>query len=184
MSTSIIANVYNEILKSYRSMIPPCTSTAERKWFIDEYPVLNRGIQWNRALYDMNVNSWNLPHLTGICLPTALFVQAYLKDIHNIESEIIGLFDMNTFCHCVLNIDDKYHDVFWPEGTTEKPKLMYGDVCHFGDVSRITKLFKNNSNAYLIMEDFFDKIKSNFYQEDSSTEKFYENLVDTTLISA
>lgn len=171
-----ISNLYRLILKRYRSNMPASGASPKcRKWLLDAYPQLDRGGLWNRALYDMNVFSWNVAHTSGICLPTALFVKEmmvendpYLED----EIDVIGLFDHNTstgqitFCHAVLAWEGMHYDVFFPDGQEDLEQMMFAKECKLRQIpeKQIRQYTYGHAKGYLD-EIFFDKIKEEINNE-------------------
>lgn len=187
--STFIELAYKEVINEYiRSFQHRASSSRDRSWFPKEYPHLVRDRLMLPVLYDMNVNTYTSPHNTGICLPVALFVKSYIKDVHNTDVEMVGLWDNSTeynytnrpiFCHCVIKYKDKYHDAFWPEGTQDENKIMFADQCVHGDVESIIKIYKTHHGCEYLKENLFDKVKKTLYKGNSFSENYILNLEPT-----
>lgn len=164
------------------------TDEYERSWFPSEFPHLVRDSNIFPVLYDMNVNSYNAPWYTGICLPVALFVKHYMKDVHNTDVEMVGLWeDRNSpytqsvdippiFCHCVIKYNNKFHDAFWPEGTQDESKILFAGDCFYASVDSVVDMYLNHQGSAFLNENLFDKLKASLYNSRNLAENNFLNL--------
>lgn len=175
--STFIEDAYKTVIEEYRKTFKHRASNAdERTWIMSAYPHLMRDSNINPILYDMNVNSYESPLATGICMPVALFVKSYMKDVHDVDVEMIGLWEGHTFCHCVIKYEGKYYDAFWPEGTTDSSKILFADECVHGDVERIINLYRSHEGAVFLKTHLFDAVKSRLYTEHDKDQNFVQNL--------
>lgn len=138
-----LSKIIKEVLTIYRRDLPRKSSTPDqREWFLKAYPHLDRGPQWNRALYDFNVFNFNSPHTTGICLSLAIALKEILDD-EGEDHEILFLYEVDTFCHAVVKYKGRYYDAFFPEGTPDPEKIVFADQCI------LTAPFKNEVQNFL-----------------------------------
>lgn len=175
-----IAEAYRSVIKCHRKIFKPAHRASTRKWLMRECPELDRGIQLNRVLYDMNVYSTSAPYSTGICLSVAMFVQAYLKDVHNVSSELVGLYDETAFCHCVLKYNEKYFDTFWPEGTTID-KILHSKYCTQFNVDSIIKNYRSNEACKYLNDNLFNVVKEKLYSSTNVSTWFDNNCSPRTI---
>lgn len=161
---TFIESAYKSVIEQYKQSFPHRFAHPEqREWFKSEFPHLVRDESTFPVLYDMNVNSPEAPLITGMCLPTALFVKTYMKDVHNTEVDIVGLWDGPTFCHCVVSHNGKYHDGFMPEGTDDATKILFASECTHSDVDIIIGYYLEHDARKMLDEHIFDKVKSSLY---------------------
>lgn len=175
-----IENAYKIIIEEYMNAFKERQSTSvERRWIITEYPHLVRENILS-VLYDMNVHSYNAPFHTGICLPVALFVKSYMKDVHDVDVEMIGLWEASTFCHCVIKYNEKYYDTFCPEGINDLSKMIFADQCTYGSVDHIIELYRNHEHSSYLKHNLFDAAKSRLYSKDDTDKNYILNLSKST----
>lgn len=67
--------------------------------------------------------------LTGVCIPIARLLSFYMEKVHGVEVEEyeIKLYypeddDIEHMVHRLVKLDDKYYDLFFPEGITDLSK--------------------------------------------------------------
>lgn len=180
-----ICTAYNTIIAEHMKSFKPAHDAIHRRWLEINYPHLMRSRNLNRVLFDMCVLSGRNQLGTGICLPTALFVQSYMMDVHKTEVEIIGLWQTDErsaftgynhpdiFCHCAVKYEDKYYDVYWPDGT-ELKNILYADVCFTNDVDRVVNNYRNHAGCEFLVENLFSSVKDALYSQ-SDTEQNYLN---------
>lgn len=128
-----ITNAVRALKHRYREVFAPSTSNKERAWLWQDYKHLKTNRNWDRTNYEMSVNNWNSPYVTGICYIVARFVKAYAKDVHGVDVSLMGLFENNPrgecFCHAVVKYNDIYYDVFHDQGTAKQKDLLFADTC-------------------------------------------------------
>lgn len=161
---TFIESAYKSVIEQYQKSFPNRFAQPEqREWFKSEFPHLVRDESTFPVLYDMNVNSPEASLITGMCLPTALFVKTYMQEVHSTEVELIGLWDGPTFCHCVVYHDGKYHDGFIPEGTEEPSKILFASECTHSDVELIVSFYMQHDARNMLNEHIFDPVKKSLY---------------------
>lgn len=184
-NSKYIGIALNAIISEHMKSFEPAHDKKHRSWLETNYPHLNRSRKLNRVLFDMNVCSGRNRLGTGICLPTALFVKSYMKDVHNTNVEIIGLWEEDTrgfytdcklpdiFCHCAINYEDKYYDAYWPEGTEFK-NILYADICFTKDVNVIINNYRSHIGCEFLTDNLFNSVKEQLYSP-SDSEQNYNN---------
>lgn len=181
-----ISNAYKTITAEHMKSFKPAHDAIHRNWLEADYPHLQRSRNLNRVLFDMSVCSGRNTLGTGICLPIALFVQSYLKDVHDTEVEIVGLWQADeraaftgynipdVFCHCAIKYEGKYYDVYWPNGTDLK-NILFADQCFTNGVERIVHNYRNHVGCSFLVENLFSEVKNALYSSTDCTENFVEN---------
>lgn len=128
-----ITNALMALKYRYREVFSPSTTNKERAWLWKDYKHLKTNRNWNRTNYEMSINNFNSPYVTGICYVVARFVKAYIKDVHNVDVSLMGLFEDNSrgecFCHAVIKHNSMYFDVFHDQGTGNWRDLLFADTC-------------------------------------------------------
>lgn len=178
-----IGNAYKAVIAEHLKVFKPAHDVVHRNWLETNYPHLIRSRKLNRVLFDMSVCSGRNQLGTGICLPTALFVQSYMMDVHNTEVEIVGLWQTDErsewtgytlpdiFCHCAIKYDDKYYDAYWPEGT-ELKNILYADVCFTKQVDQIVYNYRNHQGCPFLVENLFTNVKNTLYSGSDSEQNY------------
>lgn len=147
----ILASLYKEVLRIYRKDLPSvAVSKKEREWFYKDYPHLDRGAAWNRALYDFNIHDWRSPSSTGICMSLALWMESRLVEL-DAQGELLGLYKGTDFYHAVMKYNNKYYDAFHPEGTSHLSDVLYGDMCDARELNpqQVKNFYFNGPVDYL-----------------------------------
>lgn len=180
-----IGIAYNAVIEGHIKTFKAAHDAIHRGWLETNYPHLLRSRNLNRVLFDMSVVSGRNQLGTGICLPTALFVQSYMMDVHNTEVEIVGLWQTDErsewtgytlpdiFCHCAIKYEDKYYDAYWPEGT-ELKNILYADVCFTKPVYEIVNNYRNHQGCPFLVEHLFTNVKNRLYAP-SDTDQNYSD---------
>ncbi len=178
-----ISNAYKAIISEHLNVFKPAHDAVHRNWLESNYPHLIRSRNLNRVLFDMCVCSVRNSLGTGICLPTALFVQSYMKDVDDTEVEIIGLWESDErsewtgyklpdiFCHCAIKHEDKYYDVYWPEGT-ELKNILYADICFTKPVDQIVNNYRNHQGCPFLVEHLFTNVKNTLYSPTDTDQNY------------
>ncbi len=161
-----LSHFIKEVMTVYRRDLPRKSSTPkQREWFLREFPHLDRGRNWNRALYDFNVNSWLAPNSTGICLSLVLFLKEILEEKEE-PYEILFLYEVDTFCHAVLKYQGKYYDSFYPDGIEDPKKLVFADLCTLSRPDeRVFRNFYDRGPVAFLRENLYDKVYTKFKLE-------------------
>lgn len=169
-----IGTAFKAVIAEHMKAFKPAHDAIHRNWLENDYPHLLRSRNLNRVLFDMSVLSGRNQLGTGICLPTALFVQSYMMDVHNTEVEIVGLWQSDErsawtgytlpdiFCHCAIKHEDKYYDAYWPEGT-ELKNILYADVCFTKHVYEVVNNYRNHQGCSFLVEHLFTNVKNTLY---------------------
>lgn len=91
-----------------------------------EYPIDDNFVALVKSACDSDMDSNDL---TGVCIPIARLLSFYMEKVHGVEAkeyEIMFYYqdadDVENMVYRLVKLDDKYYDLFFPEGIADISK--------------------------------------------------------------